>query len=125
MNKIYLNNYSQFATNNRDSLNNGLGINIVLVLCLLLFVLGILILSQDIANIEYFLMANILVIISILTGLGIRAFSDKPNQNNQLEQTKCDIKSYFSKINSENMKQGLPFEWICPDSFMYLEVHFK
>ena len=70
-------------------------------------------------------MANILVIVTILTGLGIRAFNDKPNQNNQLEQTKCDIKTYFAKINRENKSNGLEFEWICPDSFMYLEVHFK
>lgn len=87
--------------------------------------LGVIILGYpETPNIEYFMMANILLILVILTIHGLKIFIDKPNHNNQLEQTKSDVRQLFTRLNDENRRKGKNFEWVCPDDFMYLEVHF-
>lgn len=117
-------NYSHYSAHSGKSFQNGPIINLALLFCVLLLALGIVILSTTISYVEYFMGANVTIIVIILVIQGVRAFLAKPNQNNQLEQTKSDVKIYFNKINNKNRLMGRKFEWICPDDFMYLEVHY-
>lgn len=117
-------NYSHYSAHSGKSFQNGPIINLALFFCVTLLVLGIVILSTTISYVEYFMGVNVTIIVIILVIQGVRTFLAKPNQNNQLEQTKSDVKIFFQRINSKNKLLGRKFEWMCPDDFMYLEVHY-
>lgn len=50
---------------------------------------------------EIVLMSLLIVILMILLFASLKIFFNKPNDNNQIEQTIEDVKSYFSKLNRE------------------------
>lgn len=120
-----MNNYSHYSAQSNKSFQNGAVINMALVLCGIMLVIGVAMLSgQTIPHIEYYFVSVLLLIMLMLSALSLKTFIQKPNKNNQLEQTKCDVRAYFDRINAINRKRGKKFTWICPEDFMYLEVHF-
>lgn len=64
------------------------------------------------------------VIMFILVAVSTKTFVDRPNNNNQIEQTVEDVQGFFERINQEQQKRGRNIEWNCSKDFMYLEVIF-
>lgn len=64
------------------------------------------------------------LILLILFYASIKTFKDKPNQNNQIEQSISDVNGYFQLVNRKLEMKGLNIEWKCSKDFMYLEVIF-
>lgn len=73
---------------------------------------------------EIILMAILGLILAVLFYISLKTFYDKPNQNNQIEQSICDVNTYFQTLNETFYKRGIAVEWNCSKDFMYLEVIF-
>jgi len=69
-------------------------------------------------------MSVIGLILGILMYISVRTFSDKPNNNNHIQQSIADTKEFFEEINQGYFKRGINIEWVCSNDFMYLEVIF-
>ncbi len=69
-------------------------------------------------------MSLLAIILLMLFYASIKTFKDKPNQNNQIEQSVTDVTNYFQVINSRFDLKGQNIEWKCSKDFMFLEVVF-
>ena len=64
------------------------------------------------------------IIIFILLLISVKTFLNRPNNNNQIEQTVQDVQAYFEKINTKYQEKSKNIEWVCSKDFMCLEVVF-
>ena len=69
-------------------------------------------------------MSLLAVILVILFYVSLRTFCDKPNNNNQIEQTIADVMEFFEELNQKAQEKGKNIEWTCSKDFMYLAVIF-
>lgn len=69
-------------------------------------------------------MSLLAIILIILFYISLRTFCDKPNENNQIQQSIADVMDLFEEINQNYQEKNKNIEWICDKDFMYLAVIF-
>lgn len=78
-------NYSNCSKKDQKIINRGFIINVVFFLFVILLILGFLMMQLDSNYVaEWILLADLFIIMIVITVLGIKTYIDKPNQYNQL-----------------------------------------
>lgn len=73
---------------------------------------------------EVLLLILLAIILLVLLGVSVQTFIDRPNNNNQIEQSIEDVHVYFETLNQKYIDKGVAIEWSCSKDFMYLEAIF-
>lgn len=118
VNRIFYNNYS-------GGVREGVPLGEILlrwlwVPLLTFLIMGLTLPFVSFKNEEFVLVALLALILAVLFYVAVGNFKNRPNDNNQIEQSIADVRAYFDTLNHKSELKGSNIEWTVSSDFMYL-----